>query len=121
MRSSTIVTLFALIAAPMLTVALPTNGGGQTLNLRALAEEHSISARQIAAAMVDIFERSFDEGTLVQRAPPNGDCSSGERQTRMTGPACANAGGYGWKIDGRCYSRQQMVMQGNVHKGSCYY
>ncbi|KAF9457765.1 hypothetical protein BDZ94DRAFT_1313877 [Collybia nuda] len=121
MRSSIIVALFATIAAPMLSVAYPATQGRQELNLRALAEENSISARQITEAIINIFERSFDEGDLVRRAPPNGDCTSGMGQAGMTGPACAAARGHGWMSIGSCFSRQQMMMQGNVIKGTCYY
>jgi hypothetical protein len=140
MLPSNIIALFALVAAPMLAVAYPTSQGSEELILRALADEPSIAARYIAEAMVDILERRTLREDLVRRAPPNGECvvshvlrlflhvlfhilysCSTASPQRKTGPACANAGGFGWMSGGRCYSRQQMALQGNVMQGNCYY
>ncbi|KAF4615770.1 hypothetical protein D9613_012383 [Agrocybe pediades] len=62
----------------------------------------------------------FELRAMLVERNPRGDCSTASPQ-RMTGPACARAGGHGWMSNGRCYTRQQMAMQGNVVKGSCYF
>ncbi|KAF4615855.1 hypothetical protein D9613_012389 [Agrocybe pediades] len=56
---------------------------------------------------------------LVERNPA-GECNTAS-PSRLTGPECARGRGIGWMSRGRCYTPQQMAMQGNIVKGSCYF
>ena len=48
-------------------------------------------------------------------------CGSASPQ-RKGARDCADAHGHGWKaVNGACYGRQQMLLQGNQIKGWCYY
>ncbi|KAF8159305.1 hypothetical protein B0H34DRAFT_702938 [Crassisporium funariophilum] len=57
---------------------------------------------------------------LVARAPPNGDCGSASPSS-LNAKACHDGGGHGWKLSGRCYGKQQMLLQGTQFKGACYF
>ncbi|KAF8159279.1 hypothetical protein B0H34DRAFT_796557 [Crassisporium funariophilum] len=55
---------------------------------------------------------------LISRASPNGGCSGVTQEMNFW--SCYNQKGHGWKIAGRCYGRQQMLLQTTPIKGSCY-
>ncbi|KAF8159288.1 Ribokinase-like protein [Crassisporium funariophilum] len=57
---------------------------------------------------------------LVARREPNGYCSDGMPQS-FDARSCYDHMGHGWKMGGRCYGRQQMLLQGTQIRGSCHF
>ncbi|KAF8158004.1 hypothetical protein B0H34DRAFT_674493 [Crassisporium funariophilum] len=55
---------------------------------------------------------------LIARSKPNGDCTGSPSSENAS--ACSTASGTGWKHDGHCYGKQQMILQGTQSKGECY-
>ncbi|PPQ75391.1 hypothetical protein CVT26_015474 [Gymnopilus dilepis] len=102
-------TVLAFGASALATVTYPS--------MHEIIARHENDLRLQARGEMTEFEA---RAAIHTHREPAGECHDTFPQ-RMGAHDCLKAGGAGWKIVGKCYDAQQMLLQGNQIKGLCYF
>ncbi|KAF4615854.1 hypothetical protein D9613_012388 [Agrocybe pediades] len=85
-------------------------------DIDAIVARHALDEELAARGEVTELEL---RAMLVERTP-NGDCSTPFPE-KLGGTACYKNRGHGWKLNGQCLGKTQMMLRGDSIKAYCYF